>query len=708
MNNKHQLLCLAITSVLASPAMAQEAAGPSASWRADPITLDEIVVQGERGSLHAPSTATGTRTSTPIEKVPQSIQTLTRTLLEEQELQTISDALVNVSGVVPTRTMETVLQSPLIRGFPVNYYFDGMPTYGLPTAVADPATLVNVERIDVAKGPSSTLYGGGTGAPLSGLLNIVSRDPLPTLGGSLSLRAGNFNTLSTDADINLPSADGNVALRVTGMYESADSYLDVVESRRYALFPTLAWNLSPDTRVMLRGQFNRLQQREYSGLPAELTIAPALVIDRNTFAGAEDAPLTEVENTMLTATVDHRFASGSLLSVSVRRYESTFNEYATFPLMQLAGTLYAFGSGMMPSDVEKTFATATLETTFEGGSMDHRFLFGVDYDRTDYMGGMGLNLAWGLIDYADRASNAPFGTVPVVTDLQNDRLRTAALFVQDQISLGEKWDITAGIRWTQLEVRSTYTSSGFPFSDTDTRHTRFTPRLGVTYALSDGFSLFAGQARGFQGVVAAIGVADPDPETSTSNEVGIKLNEPIKGLTGTLSLYDIKRQNMVTADILRPGFSIQTGEQRARGFETDLVYEPTDALSLLFNYAYTDAEVTRDNVLPVGDRLRRVPKHSGRLAARYRFLEGGLRGFEIGGGVTSMSSRELTLPNTVSVGGQALWDAQLSYALPKVTFSLSIANLLDREGFEPYQYFGGAFVIPTMPRSAFLTVRTTF
>jgi iron complex outermembrane recepter protein len=78
--------------------------------------------------------------------------------------------------------------------------------------------------------------------------------------------------------------------------------------------------------------------------------------------------------------------------------------------------------------------------------------------------------------------------------------------------------------------------------------------------------------------------------------------------------------------------SIQTGEQRAKGFETDLIWEPTRAVSVLFNYAWTDAEVTADNAPPVGDALPRIPEHSGRIAARYRVLDGAAKGLSFGAG----------------------------------------------------------------------------
>jgi iron complex outermembrane receptor protein len=688
-------------ALLAFPtaALAQDPAGET--W------VDQLVVTAQPNSFAAEAAVTGTRTPTPLTEVPQSVQVLNRTLIEEQELQSISEALVNVSGVTPSSDMELVLQGPLIRGFAVNYYLDGMPTYGLPTGVSDPATLLNAERIEVAKGPTSTLYGGGAGAPLSGIINIVSRSPGAEFGGSVGLRGGSDNTLGIDGELDAPFAGGAAAFRISGLYEEAESYINVIDSRRSALFPTLRWDIGEDTRLVLRGQFTHVEQQEYSGLPAALTIAPGLVIDRFAFAGAEDAPRTEVDNQMVSATLTHRFSDTLKGEIAVSRYEGTFHEYSTYPVAQFAGTTYFFGSGQLPSETEQTFVTASLLADFGQGSVRHRVLFGADYDATDYYGAMGLNFAWGVIDYATPASNAPYGAAPAISEVQRDKLGTLAVYVQDQIAIGDRLDITAGLRWTRLDVKSRYTSFGVPFVDADDSYDEVTPRIGATWKVSDGISLFAGYSEGFHGTVVAFGVANPKPETSQSYEAGLKFAAKDVGLSGTIAAYSIARQNVITSDPLNPFASIQTGEQRAQGYEADLVYEPNRSLSVLFNYAFTDAEVTEDNTLPVGDQLRRVPRHSGRLAARYRF-SGSLQGLEFGGGLTATSSRQLTLPNTTSVDGLTLVDAQASYDFGRASVSLSVINLTDEDGFEPYSYFAGQYVAPTQPRSAYITLRARF
>ena len=68
-------------------------------------------------------------------------------LIADQDRRTLADALVNVSGVVPTKPEESALIQPLVHGFPAEIYLDGMPAFSF-NALADPTSLTGVERIE--------------------------------------------------------------------------------------------------------------------------------------------------------------------------------------------------------------------------------------------------------------------------------------------------------------------------------------------------------------------------------------------------------------------------------------------------------------------------------------------------------------------------------------------------------------------------------
>lgn len=112
---------LATAALCCFPAIAYAQPDQDAeTWRGD-----EIVVTGQRSAYAASDASSATRTPTPLAEIPQSIQVLTSTLIEEQDLQTLPDALANVSGVVPARTLELLTREKIIRGFDAATFFDG-------------------------------------------------------------------------------------------------------------------------------------------------------------------------------------------------------------------------------------------------------------------------------------------------------------------------------------------------------------------------------------------------------------------------------------------------------------------------------------------------------------------------------------------------------------------------------------------------------
>lgn len=289
---------------------------------------DTVVITAKRANYTASETSAATRTDTPLIEVPQSVQVLTRSLIVEQDRRTLGEALVNVSGVVPTRSEEQLLIPPLVRGFPAEVYLDGLPIYAGNQQAFDPTSLVGVARIDVLKGPSATLYGGGLGTPLGGVINIESERPSEKLGGFVAIRAGSYSTKGASGDLNVPLAPG-VAARIAGEYQNNESWINQVHGRRWSLQPSLSFQIDPATNLLLQGQANHRSQLEYSGLPAGQALAGQ--IDRNAFPGSPLAqPLTTNNNHMGQATLRHLFSDDVKLTVSGRYYKSAIREYGSF------------------------------------------------------------------------------------------------------------------------------------------------------------------------------------------------------------------------------------------------------------------------------------------------------------------------------------------------------------------------------------------
>lgn len=666
---------------------------------------ETIQVSGTTNSYATLDDRSATRTDTPLIQVPQSIEVIDRTLLVEQDTHTLADALVNVSGVTPAKPQEIGFVSPLIHGFPAEIYEDGLPSFGATQSWNDPTSLVGVKRIDVLKGPSSALYGGGLGSPLGGLINIVSERPeTSSLTGELAMRGGSYSAVDPYVDVNVPISS-KVGARFAGEYFNNGSWIDELGADRWSAQPSLAFQLDPQTSLAVQGQFNRRSQLEYSGLPAVQAVSGQL--DRDAFPGAPiGQPHTTTDTRMATVELDHAFTDSLRWITSARYYYGQFGEYGSFvypaiePPDPATPTVYPIFTLDMPTNpVHEGVFDTNLVANLRGLGGRHELLAGASYDHTNFASYMGFSgIPVGEIDLAHPEYSLSFGPLTPINLSQTDRYATGAGYAQDQASYG-RLHLTGALRYTQLEFREREQA-------TDQTYHHVSPRFGATFDVAPGLALYGGYAAGFRGSFGFIGAGPPKPETSQNVEGGVKFALPKVGLSGAISGYDQTRNNVATPDPNNVFLSIQTGQQRAFGAETDLLWEPTRAFSLLANYAYTEAAVTKDNVIPIGNGLPRVPRNSGRVATRYRVQSGAAEGLSFGAGITGFSAREDTLPNTVTVPGYAAVDAQASYDFGRrYTMEGSAVNLANRHTYDSYEYFGFAVVMPNQPISAYVTLK---
>jgi iron complex outermembrane receptor protein len=357
----------------------------------------------------------------------------------------------------------------------------------------------------------------------------------------------------------------------------------------------------------------------------------------------------------------------------------------------------------MPSNPvrEGTFDT-NLMANLRGLGGKHELLAGVSYDHTNFYSEMGFSgIPVGQEDLAHPTYNLSFGPETPASFFQTDRYQTTAVYGQDQATYG-RLSLTGSVRYTKLDFRERE-------QGTDKTYNHASGRIGGTFRVATGVALYAAYATAFRGAFGLVVQHAPKPETSQNVEGGLKVALSRTHLAGTMAIFNQTRDNVSTPDPNNFLYSVQTGQQRARGAEADLTWEPVRTFSLLANYACTQATVTKDNSIPVGDFLQRVPRNSGRIAMRYRIQNGPAKGLSFGTGVTGFSSRQDTLPNTVTIPGYAAVDAQTAFDFGRrYTIEGSAVNLADRHTYDPYEYFGFPVVMPNQPLSAYVTLKIHF
>ena len=687
-----------------------------------PLQLGPITVEGQAqesafgpvDGYRASRSATATRTDTPILETPASIQVVPQQVFEDQASLRLRDVYRNISGVVPGFTGFNVAttEQPIIRGFEEVRIFRN----GFRLQSVAPLELANVERVEVLKGPASVVF--GLGEP-GGLLNIVTKRPVNDTFAILEQEFGSYDRYRTTLDANAPlTEDGTLLGRLNVAYTSDDTFRDHDGIDRIFVAPTLTWQPTDATSLTLDFSYSYEKHPFDHGLAFSADGEP--VADISTFLGEPDFR-AEREEILAGFTFTHEF-SDSLRFRNVFTFHNKENRLNSFRHFSVNPDNTVNRELERSVAKARSFATvADVQYSFELGSSQHELLVGVDLRRDPEAGNQQDGpVATGPfpIDIVNPQYNQ-FGTIVFddATDFDREETR-AGVFVQDQIKLfDERLHLLLGARYDYIDQSVAFEccGGGFVFADEQTDKA-FTFRGAALYELTDWLSPYVSVAQSFNPTnIFTTSVDGLDPEEGLGIEGGLKLDFFDERLTSTLAIYEITKENVPVADPSNPGFSINGGELRSRGFEVDIAGELAPGWQIIANYAYTDTEVIESDSLPVGSRFRNVPLHSASLWSSYDFQPGsGWDGFGFGAGVSGVSDRLGNNDGTFELDGFVVADLALWYRshlnggsgrLP-IKAQLNVHNLFDEEYYENATSIANVF--PGAPRAVVGSISIQF
>ncbi len=346
-------------------------------------------------------------------------------------------------------------------------------------------------------------------------------------------------------------------------------------------------------------------------------------------------------------------------------------------------------------------ADTTLEARFTTGPVKHTAMAGVDYAYLDAKTRRWQNEGFANdvtpLDLFAPVYGAAFPDLSP-TGKSFTRSDSAGFYVQEIATLFDRVTLLGGGR---VDVVSSSVRDELADTTTKTHDSAFSPRVGAAWEFVRGASVYASYGKSFRpqtGFLQADGTTVA-PETGVSYEAGVKTLLFDGRLTSTVAVFELTRQNVATSDPQHPGFYRVTGEQRSRGVEVDLATHPLPGLDFLVGYAYTNAVVTKDNDVPVGDWTRNVPRHAFNAWTKYVLQSGPLRGLGLGVGGRYYSDQAGDMPNTFKLPAYGIMDMALFYTRGPLHFQVNVENVLDT------RYFPGSYdrnyVLPGAP----LTVR---
>lgn len=645
------------------------------------------------GNEYATSVSSGgTKTDLPLAEVPQAITVVNRDLMNAQLVVKLDDALKNVAGVMAGGYYDG-WDYYRIRGFDASFntYIDGLrggngvseETWGL-------------ESVEVLKGPSSALYGQSV---LGGLVNIITRKPVPATFAHVQFTGGTFKFLDPAIDVGTSNASHTLYGRLAALYHSADGFVDYSYRHRYYFAPSLTWRPDTSTSLTLIGRIQRDNGRNGMPLPAQGTVQynPNGPIPISTYIGELEANANKLSQgtQQFGYQFSHSFGEHFTLRQNARFawYQQDWNRiyYPDHLDQSDLRTLYRY-----PLDWHGPWQTHVIDTNAEAHGnlfgMEHNALLGVEFFRNPTIAKGAAGAPEPLDLYHPVYGANPYQATVPYTDSESVTQYTG-IYLQDHIRLPQHVTITAGGR---VDFAKNETL-GSPNQNS----TGLTPRLGVTWQFIPSTSVYASFSKSFMPQSGMVYDGSNSgkfisPERGQQWEGGAKSNFWNGRISATVAIFQLNRLNVATADQSHPNFYLVTGQQRSRGVEFEATLHPLAGWNITSAYSYINAIVTDDTSIPYGTPTLNAPKNIFNIWSTYEVPRGPVRGLSFGIGGRHYTDQAGDLTNSFQIPGYGLVDASATYHRGHSQWQFNVNNLTNA------RYFAGSYnnvyVKPGEPR----------
>ncbi|OWX71659.1 TonB-dependent receptor, partial [Acinetobacter baumannii] len=545
MDLKLRLLSLSIAQLCCIPAAFADTNNSS-------TTLATIKIKAQQASdqtYKVDSSSSATRSEIALQDTPQSVSMVTQKVIEDIGATRLVEALDLAGGVTRANNFGGQgLTGFNMRGFTSGeFYRNGFPiNRGYPNA-PDSNT---IERVDVLRGPSSSLYGRGDPG---GTFNLISKTPKSeqqtTLGAQLSSEGLYRTTVDTTGTV--PDAE-NIGYRLNVIAEGGDSYRDHVESKRYGIAPVIQWQATDATKVTFEADILRNQHpldRGHTRYPTQ-----------KSFNSSPETYLWETgkyynrlynDNNMTQLRVEHDLGNDWKLNAGVQYLNGKLHGYAVEANgIQNDGETLGRNYNYRELKWQDTDAQINLTGNFQLLGLAHTLVTGLEYENYDYKSYI-IRSSGDIGSYPINIYNPvlgqPLPELNRVTTHDRENLKTTALFVQDQIGLNERLSALLGLRFEHYE--HDYKNLLPNTTNWNTSHDAFIPRLGLVYKASDDLSLYGNAAKSFKPNTGASRNGEGfDPEEGTAYELGFKWQALDNMLSIDSAIFYANKENVLTLD----------------------------------------------------------------------------------------------------------------------------------------------------------------
>jgi len=465
----------------------------------------------------------------------------------------------------------------------VAFYLDGVY---LESGAGANAEFLDVERVEMLRGPQGTLYGRNATA---GAVHIISRPPGDEPEGAIELQYGSFSRFRVNATVSGPIVKDKLSARLSVMDSSRDGYVDhpggsnLWDEDLTSLRSTILFTPKESVSVKLSADYLKNDQN------AAVVVRPANNLGLAALFGAaffddfwtvkHDAyEFYETETWGLAGHISIDLP-GDITLTSITGYRENEND----AIMDVDGTEIFLMTQLTqsPSHVEHF----SEELQFNGKWRDLDWVVGLYYYTQEFAVKIDVELPFIFPGFANEID--PF-----------TETEAYAAFTQLVYHWSDALSVTAGVRYSYEEkkykARFANLFTGEIFASDENDWTATTPKFGIDYQLTENHLVYATVSRGFKsGGFNASAVQDPfDPEFIWSYEVGAKTDWFNKRLRLNTSVFFYDYTDLQVWQYTPIGTPIihNAAQATLKGFELEVTARPLRGLTLNGALSFLDSE----------------------------------------------------------------------------------------------------------------------
>ncbi|ARU54966.1 TonB-dependent receptor [Oleiphilus messinensis] len=586
--------------------------------------LEEVIVTG---------TKTGAKS---LQTVPSSITAINSTGLEEAGMENIEDLKLQTPGLNINRNGQAT--RIYIRGIGTNLDFVGSdPSVTVhidgvyqPRPTTSLIDFLDVERVEVLRGPQGTLYGRNS---IGGTINVISKTPGPETDANASVQLGNYDEVRVNANLSGEMAE-NIYGSIAVQKAKRDPYVDNVS-------PTGIDGLMDEDSTSTRGALRFLfaERGELILRGDYTTIDEATGAYKSTGLGVTGQPAPLGEQVIIPSdpwdmhiSYDDPFVDQKAWGTSAKLSWDLSDEWTISSL-----TAYRDNTFDTIEDTDGSNIDALVtELAERQDQLSEEIQLNLTTDRMSWVAGL----------FYLEEEHSTLGIVNVnlpglANNLDAQNETTAyALFTEGTYAVTENLNASLGLRYSYEEkefnnvqrlMAGTNQIGGFEVSNKDDWDA-WSPKASVDYTFNNGPMLYATVSRGFKsgGYNFTSGDAQYDPEFVWSYESGVK-TELLDSLRTNVAWFYYDYTDLQVSAFTQPGvLSISNAaDATIYGVELETEWRPIYDLLIGFNYAYLKTEYDKylapsgPVVVDVsGNKLNSAPEHKVSTVVQYEHFIG--------------------------------------------------------------------------------------